>query len=186
MRVKADCSREGRKAPTRAPTGSGQVRGAAAGRKGRLVIGDGGTDDSRPAFPGRAPQLRDTLSRAFARKGRQGRQGRKALTRAPTGSGQVRGADAGRKGRLVSGDWGLGIGDWLLEIWDWELGIRDWRTDGSRPAVPGRAPQLRDTLSRAFAHKGRQAPTRVRGADAGRRGLFFWSEKSFANVADLA
>ncbi|NDI17972.1 MAG: hypothetical protein EBY83_08450, partial [Verrucomicrobia bacterium] len=45
---------------------------------------------SRPAFPGRA----------FARKGR------KAPIRAPTGSGQVRGADAGREGRLVIGDWG--------------------------------------------------------------------------------
>jgi len=52
------------------------------GRKGRLVIGDWGTDDSRPAFPGRA----------VARKGR------KAPTRAPTGSGQVRGVDAGREG----------------------------------------------------------------------------------------
>ena len=54
MRVKPEISRKGRKAPTRAPTGSGQVRGADAGRKGRLVIGDWGTDCSRPAFSGRA------------------------------------------------------------------------------------------------------------------------------------
>ena len=50
-------------------------------------------------------------------------------------------------------------------IFDVGFYIFDWRGDCSRPAVPGHA----------HACKGRQAPTLVRGAEAGRKGgIFNW------------
>jgi len=83
-----------------------------------------------------SPQLRDTLTRGL----------RKRYSR-PTVAGRVtafawrakvakprpgRGADAGRKGRLVIGYWRLEIGDWGLGIGDWRLGIGYWGEDCSR------------------------------------------------------
>ena len=79
-RVKAHCSRKGSKAPTR-------VRGADAGRKGGLVIGDWETDCSRKGRQGRDALTRGFLILYFGLAEEIGSCGAKA---------GMRGADAGK------------------------------------------------------------------------------------------